>query len=266
MKNKLLYLTSVLMLCLGISCSKQKKIGVYSINDQVPMVRLQKELNEISGLEWISDSTIACVQDEKAYVYLINSVTGKIKSKFDFGHNGDFEGIAINDDLTFILRSDGDLFISEKNKKARKYSFKKDGPFDFEGLCLDKKNNRLLVACKEHGSKSKRDNIFIYGFSVKDRKYLNDPLFKIKKEGIHPNFRSSGIDIHPISGDIYVLSSFSKTLLILSETGEVKNKVQLNEAIYHQPEGICFSPNGDLYISNEKNKSYPTLIKINTSN
>ena len=86
-------------------------------------------------------------------------------------------------------------------------------------------------------------------------------LLDLKKEEIHPNFKPSAISIHP-NGNIYILSSFSKTILVLNKNGDIKNKTQLNSYIYHQPEGICFDSKGNLIIANEKYKTYPTLIKL----
>ncbi|MEO0405073.1 MAG: SdiA-regulated domain-containing protein, partial [Bacteroidota bacterium] len=153
---------------------------------------------------------------------------------------------------------------SKNQKKAKSYKFEKDGTFDFEGVCLDSANHRLLVACKEHGKKKKRDHIYIYAFSLEEKEYSKSPLFKIPKELVHPNFKPSGIAIHPLTQEIYILSSFSKTLLVINNAGDVIGFSQLNEYIHHQPEGITFSPNGTLFISNEKHNTYPTLLQFNS--
>ena len=106
-------------------------------------------------------------------------------------------------------------------------------------------NNRLLVACKEHGDKDQRGYFFIYAFSLDTKKYVKEPVFKVKRKTVHENFKPSGIAIHP-GGNIYILSSFSKTLLVLSSEGSILNNLQLSEYIFHQPEGITFNSDGDL--------------------
>jgi uncharacterized protein YjiK len=247
---------------LHIGCAGKKTIP-YNFDLPTSTIKLKKELNEISGLHCTSDTTISCVQDEKANVYVLDSRTGAIRSKFDFGHDGDFEGIAIKRDTAYILRSDGTILISAHTEKANKYPFYQGKGFDFEGLCLDAKQNRLLVACKTHGKKKKNDHVYIYEFSTITNAYAKEPLLVLKKEDIHPNFKPSAIEIHP-NGDIYILSSFSKTLLVLDPEGKIVNKTQLSSYIYHQPEGICFDSKGTLIISNEKHKTYPTLIKLET--
>ncbi|PCJ64334.1 MAG: hypothetical protein COA58_13350 [Bacteroidetes bacterium] len=260
MRNRRVYLVTFVFVVILYGCSGRKTIP-YNFDRPSSTIKLKKELNEISGLHCTSDTTVSCIQDEKANIYEIDSRTGTIISKFDFGHNGDFEGIAIRKDTAYVLRSDGSILVSVHSKKAIKYSFKHGKGFEFEGLCLDPKNNRLLVACKVHGKKKKDDHIFIYKFSTLTNEYAEEPLFKLNKKEIHPNFKASAIGIHP-KGNIYILSSFSKTLLVLNKKGKVKNKIQLSPYIYHQPEGICFDSESTLIIANEKHKTYPTLIKL----
>lgn len=234
----------------------------YNLNKPTQQIELPKDLNEISGLEMISDTVLVAVQDEKANVYYLDVNTGKILDQFDFGKDADYEGIAHNKKHFYVLRSDGTLKKVHRNKEAKAYEFKGNKNFDFEGLCLDKSSNRLLVACKEHGDKDERDYFFIYSFSLESKKYDKKPLFKIKRDKVHKKFKPSGIAIHP-NGDIYVLSSFSKTLLVLSEDGTIKNILDLKKSIFNQPEGISFNTAGDLFISNEKKDADPTLLKFN---
>ncbi|NQX90887.1 MAG: SdiA-regulated domain-containing protein [Flavobacteriales bacterium] len=252
----------ILSSILTLSCSGPM-VGPYDLGSPDSAIKLDSKLNEISGLQWISDSSIICIQDEKADVFYLNPETGKVHSKFDFGHNADFEGITHQDKRIYVLKSNGDIYISKNQNKAKSYDFKKDGPFDFEGLCMDSDNDRLLVACKDHGKKKKRDHIFVYSFSLTEKKYDSSPLFKISKEDVHPNFKPSAIAIHPQTKDIYILSSFSKTILVLTQDGIIKNNEQLNEYIFHQPEGITFTSDGTMYISNEKHDTYPTLLRFN---
>ena len=158
-----------------------------------------------------------------------------------------------------MLRSDGEIFKTQKGRVSEHFKFKNNKNFDFEGLCADTLNNRLLVACKTHGDKKKRDHIYIYSFSLDSQKYNKKRAFKIAKKEVDKNFKPSGIAIHP-NGNIYVLSSYSKSLLILDAEGEIMNHFYLDSQVFYQPEGITFKPNGDLFISNEKNTEIPTLV------
>lgn len=225
------------------------------------LLELPKKLNEISGLEFISDSVLASVQDEKGRVYLLNANTGKVIEHFDFGPKGDYEGIAYHDNYYYVLRSDGKIYKTQPGKESEHFKFKNNKNFDFEGLCVDERNNQLLVACKTHGEKKKRDHIYIYSFSLTKEKYDKKRAFKIDKKEVDKNFKPSGIAIHP-NGDIYVLSSFSKSLLVLNNNGAIKSHHFLDQEVFHQPEGITFNAQGDLFISNEKNSKVPTLLRF----
>lgn len=243
------------------SCDAQELQNKFSRPSE--RYKLSKELNEISGLTLLSDSEIAAVQDEKGIIYILSTLDGKIVKEVEFGKKGDYEGIAHFKKHFYVLKSNGSIYKIDKSGDAKEHEFKNNKNFDFEGLCLDKPNNRLLVACKEHGDKDKRDNFYVYSFSLDSKEYGQKPVFKIKRSKVNDNFKPSGIAIHP-NGNIYVLSSFSKTVCVLSSSGEIIEVTELNKSIFNQPEGITFNSNGDLYISNEKKNNTPTLLKFNS--
>lgn len=241
-----------------ISCA-QKNFS-YNMSTPDSTLILPKELNEISGLDLLTDSTLVSINDEEAIVYFLDINTGEIKSKFDFGKNADYEGIVSHNGF-YALQSNGTIIRIKNKKKKSKYYFSSTKHVDFEGLSFDSINNRLLVACKKHDIKDKQDYVMIYSFSLTKKAYQKEPLFVIPKKEVHINFMPSGISIHP-NGNIYIISSTSKTILVLSPEGSIIAKKQLNSYIFHQPEGITFNSKGDLFISNEKNDTYATLLKF----
>jgi len=222
---------------------------------------LPKKLNEISGLSMINDSTLVAVQDERSILFYINAPTGEIIERKDFGKNSDYEGVTHIRKTYYILESNGTIVKYHKKKNGKKYDFKNSKNFDFEGICADVKNDRLLVACKEPGKKKHKEDIIIYAFSLSKKEYQKEPLYKIDKSKIHPKFKPSGIAVHP-NGNLYILSSVSRSLLILSEDSKTFKTISLPKEYFHQPEGITFSKQGDLYISNEKRNKKPTLLRF----
>ncbi|MGL1884997.1 MAG: SdiA-regulated domain-containing protein [Reichenbachiella sp.] len=256
-------LLALLILSLTTECTDQKLI--YNLNSPDQHLQLSAELNEISGMVMLSDSVIAAVQDEKGHIYYLNAYSGNTMDKIDFGKNGDYEGITYDQNHFYVLRSDGRISETNLKSKTQQYEFKHHKHFDFEGLCLDQLNNRLLVACKEHGEKEQRDDFFIYSFSLASKKYDKKPAYRIKRDLVHNKFKPSAIAVHP-DGSIYILSSFSKTLLVLSVNGSILYNIQLSEQLFPQPEGITFNSHGDLFISNEKNNQMPTILKFNQTN
>ena len=98
-------------------------------------------------------------------------------------------------------------------------------------------NNRLLLASKNKGK------IYAYEPGTGTLK----ELWKIDEK----KFAPSALAIHPVTHDIYVISSAGKQLLVLSADGNIKESHQLTSKQFKQPEGMAFAANGDLYISNE---------------
>lgn len=255
----------------------------YNLESPVKTFKLAPVLKEISDLDFTKDNEIMCVQDELGIIFTLNIDSGTISHEYNFHQSGDYEGVAyLNDSLVYVLQSDGNLFEISHYKEDEKRKIRKIGlnlsSFDHEGLCYDKQSNQLWVAAKSPplrvGEERKlRD---IYSFDFKKSLLSDAPIFeldtrklqeKAKKNGLPlfkaKEFRPSALAIHPISKDIYILSSANHTLLVLSHKGKFKYLEGLNKKILRQPEGITFAPNGDMWISNEGgNKSEGTLVKF----
>jgi len=76
------------------------------------------------------------------------------------------------------------------------------------------------------------------------------------------SFQPSGIAIHPISGNVYVLASVGNLLIVFSREGKMLAIIELKSKYHPQPEGICFSPDGVLYIANEGDNNKGTILKF----
>ena len=75
-------------------------------------------------------------------------------------------------------------------------------------------------------------------------------------------FEPSEVCIDPFTNDVYVLSSVGKTILSLSYDGMIKFAFHLNPELFKQPEGISFSKDGSMFISDEGKGGKANLIKI----
>ena len=69
------------------------------------------------------------------------------------------------------------------------------------------------------------------------------------------HFNPSAIAIHPQSHNIYLLSTKdNKCMAVYNREGKLIAFQKIDKDLMPQPEGICFSPDGKLYISSEGNK------------
>lgn len=252
--------------------------GEISFKFQKPdkKIKLPIEFKEISALSYFENNKLVCLHDEKADIFFINYITDNMDQKITIAGKGDFEGIEIVDNTIYMLKSNGILikivdFINEsriitKNKTG--LSLKND----CEGLGYDPITNQLLIACKNApglpGSNEKHKGkraVYEYDISTqklnKEAKYLIS-LKEIEKKTGKKRFMPSGIAVHPITNNIYIIASVGKLLIVLNKEGEIIDFAHFDPKVFRQPEGICFSPDGKkLFISNEgRNKKGNILV------
>lgn len=265
----------------------------YQLKHPNQSFKMPNKLEEISGLCIAPDNkSLYSVQDEKGNIYKINIASGEVIEKFDFGKNGDYEGIAIYQNTVFVTRSNGTIYevnnLGKENQKVSNYKTDLKGKNDIEGLCYQPSSNSLLLVCKgiptlgetiEEATNRKS----IYRFDLKTRKLIEEPFYKITLKKVQQflkqasydtelqNFQSylnqntsfkfnpSGIAIHPKTNEVYILSSSKKMLLITDDAGEIQYMAKLNKKIHRQPEGIAFTPDGTLFIANEGKGGHATI-------
>ncbi len=247
-----------------LSLNAGKQTIPFNISKPELKIELSKELKEISGLTWYSNNQLGAVQDEAGVFYVLNAKTGKIEEKIKFALPGDFEAVEIVGVCVYALLSNGKIYYFDIHNPQ--YVQLLNTPLswknDVEGLGYDIKNKQLLIICKENGSIEANDfkGKSIFSLRVSDHYFSKKPLATIKKTDLEKNkevekFKPSAIAVDPLTNDIYILASVGKLLVVLDNNYNIKATHKLPSNIYTQPEGICFSPKGDLFISNEgKNK------------
>lgn len=234
---------------------------------------LPMELEEVSGIAWIDDYKLAAVQDEEGIIFIYDLNSSQIIKKIAFGDKGDYEGIALVDSTAYVLRSDGVLFevrnFLKPNPNTNVFKTGLGKKLDTEGLCYDPSGNRLLIAIKDHTGENFKP---VYAFNLTTKKLeeepalkirYDDPVFKIlDQRRNHKLMRPSEINIHPLTGDYYILEGVIPKLLILDPQGKTKKLLVLEREQFPQAEGLTFSPSGELYISNEGKDQEPNILKI----
>ena len=263
----------------------------YNLNEPQRKITLPEVLTEVSGLSYISENRLAVVQDEKAHVYVYDLEEEKIISDCDFGKSADYEGVEIVGDLAYVTSSSGTLYeVPEYHKKdsdSENYNTILTSDNDVEGLGYFPPLHYLLLACK--GSPNIDRKLYsgyrsIYAFDLTSKKLNPNPFLLVNRQEIQyvltrqaespfqqayaksfdatdkNAFRPSGIAVHPQSQHIYVVGTVGKLLLVYRKDGKLQYAIALDKEVFKQPEGICFSPSGTLYISNEGRKGKGNIL------
>lgn len=262
----------------------------YDLNQWTSKMILDMSLTEISGLAFLeTQQQLLAINDELGIVFFLDATDGSILQKESFAKNGDYEAIALVNDEIYVSKSNGNLyhFNLNNNQEAKKIKTALDESNDVEGMCYDKTAHQLLIACKGkpglEKSGNKKSQKTVYTFDLNKKKLKKDPFIRIKdkdlEEWVEKNdqsqeaskyqshkylervkkFSPSAIAIHPKERVIYLLSSVGKVLVICQTDGSIEHVEFLNDNYHRQPEGLCFSSKGDLYISNE-GKGFPGII------
>lgn len=233
----------------------------YNLN-RPAVIKLPAALDEISGLAYYpKDKSIFAVCDEKAWLYKI-FLTGRMSiQKWKFAKSADFEDMVLTDSTFYILRSDGHLisvhFVSPDSVIAKEYVPPLNGKNEFEILYLDKAQNRLIMLCKDCEADDK-NSLTSWAFDLSAATFSPSPAYVIDIRRIEElmqekkvKFKPSAAAIHPVTGQLFIISSINKVLVVADKNGVPEQVYRIDPGLYKQPEGLTFSPEGHLIISNE---------------
>ncbi len=259
-----------------------KPVSLQSINYDLahPLKKwsLSDSLAQISGIAWVKNDQLLAIEDLRPILYEIKlgdtagTITNKIQFRQAEEDKFDFEDLAVVDDIVYALWSHGAIFKIIKGKKEdsaqrTKTWLKKDN--NTEGLAYDPVSGNLLIACKEASGvqDEKKSTRAIYEFDRKADSLKPDPFMLINKKdfeavaGEKVDFYPAAIAVHPITHDIYIISTKdTKAIAQFSHDGKLKAFDYIDKEMLPQPEGICFDPEGNLYISTESRHHMPSYI------
>ena len=250
---------------------------------------LSRELEEISGLSFVGGGMLGAVQDEDGDLYIIDAASGQIVNVRSFGGPGDYEGIELADSVLYILRSDGRVYSfaswNTPELEGEEVDHNLPNRCDAEGIAYQSSMNRMLISCKESPGREHRGKKAIYAFDRATGGLTTTPVYLLDINDFefnveeHPfneairsmlsdridmsGFKPSGMAVHPQTGDLFLLSTVTKSLLRLDDAGTVTALWLLPAELFDQPEGIAIDTNGDVYISNEAgDRRYATLLRF----
>ncbi len=251
----------------------------YNLETPTQVINLvSDDLKEISGLSPTDEPGIYCtIADEKGEVLFIDGGGGgTIVRRVLFREKGDFESVERVDKCLYAMKSNGELFEIAHWKNGRPkttvYKTHLTKADDVEGLGYDARRNALLVACK--GDPDSSYQRLVYAFDLRTRQLSTDPVYSINPLEVNEQvpyntedkkhfFSPSGIAVHPVTGDVYVISSALKRLVVLDyATGKIRFAARLDKKLLPQPEGIAFDAAGNLFLSSEGKKGEGLLLRF----
>ncbi len=225
-------------------------------------IKLPEELDEISGIVYYpKDTSVFAIVDEEGIMFKIPLKRPNYIKQWKFDKKRDFEDIVLVDSTFYVLVSNGDIekvnFSGDSiiTSKSNFSDFSKAGN-EFESLYLDVDSSSLVLLCKTCEGDSKK-TISRFSYSFRDPEPTYTPIKALdmvpvaEKLGTNKHMKASAASIDPLTGDLYIISSILKLLVVYNKNGEFKELFKLDPAIYKQPEGIAFTPEADLIISNE---------------
>ena len=228
--------------------------------DKPEVITLPASVNEISGIVWDKDDHVFAVDDEQGSLFRISLQKEPAIEKWDFSKKADYEDLVLTDQTFYLLSSSGTVVyfpysFPVGNVKTAKLPIK--GRNEFEILFKDPAGPRLLMMCKSCKGE-KKGEVLVYGFDLATKSFEAKPVGVLKAKDIEEklqgktvSFKPSAAQAHPLTGDFYIVSSINGLLVVTDQSFRVKEVHQLNRSLFKQPEGLCFTPSGDLLISNE---------------
>jgi hypothetical protein len=265
-RTQLLYCMLFLFVC-AIACTRKPK-GIeespkgYNLN-KPSVLKLPSALDEISGIVYYpKDNSVLAINDEVGWLYKIYLKEDPDIQKWKYSNGADFEDLVLMPDSTFyVLESNGNLisfkFIRPDSVKSEEFIFPAPGRNEFEILYHAPKQNKLILLCKDCEIDNK-NSLTAFAFDIDSMAFAPTPAFVIDIRKIEElldekrlRFKPSAAAIHPVTKELYIISSVNKVLVIADQNGVPRKVYKINPRLYKQPEGMTFSSTGDLIISNE---------------
>lgn len=298
MNRILALLLALILFSCGYSCIKSKKQPKEKVQEPATasvktIYDVPQDLSEISGICFIDNENLLAIQDEEGIIYQYNLAQQKVTAQKTFGGPADYEDIAVVGDDVYVVDSEGKIYFIKGFKQGNTHTELITTPFtgknNIEGLAYDAAGNRLLIAPKDEGFDEGKTKIKdIYEINLKTRELNAKPIYQInldmiesyfKGDGLEESskkflkaignqnlnkvFRTSALGVHPKTREIFVLSSINNLIAVLTPQGTLRKIVQLKGKEFSQPEGLAFTPDGNLYISNEaNNKTKANIIHL----
>jgi uncharacterized protein YjiK len=264
MFNSCLNSVCIVLIVLLAACRNKTELTSppeYSLT-RPSIVKLPTYLDEISGITYYAkDKSVFVICDDKPWLYKVFLSGSMNIEKWKIEDKSDYEDIAMVDSAFYVLQSKGRIFrfqfATPDSVAVEEYEFPSTAKNEFEILYYEKDQNRLIMLCKDC-KEDNSDGLSAWAFDLSTKKFSPTPAYVIDVRKIEAlmkeekvKFKPSAAAIHPLTGKLYIISSINKVLVVADKKGVPEKVYKIDPGMYKQPEGMTFSPEGHLIISNE---------------
>jgi uncharacterized protein YjiK len=238
---------------------------------------LDDHLLEISGISWLNDHQLVAIEDLHPNLYVVQiDKQATISETIPFlpGEENkiDIEDVTMAGDTLYALWSHGIVYQItnwQQHPQVKEMPTNLSKENNTEGICYDPVTHTLLIACKNESGldDEKKSARAVYSMNSTTGEVLPDPFLVIhtkdfkQMENEKIPFYPSAVAIHPITHDIYILSSKdTKCIAQYSHDGQLKEFQFIDKDLMLQPEGLCFASDGTLYVCSEGKHGHPAQL------
>lgn len=253
------------------------------------ILTLPEELREVSGIAIAADGRIACLQDEKGVIHLVDP-SGRLPIvAHSFGQRGDYEALARVGTDYWVLRSDGHLarVATEAADWRITASARLPAGHEWESLCYDAAANRLLSVPKTGigASDTERGERVVWAIDPRTLAVSAEPVLRLHRHTLVRAAEQKHIELpshHKVKGndrpafefvcsemqwvpgrqEFLLLDGKSSLLLRLDAAGNLLAARSLDRAVMPQPEGMTFLPDGRLLVATEGRGGAARLVVV----
>ena len=228
--------------------------------------KLPGRLEEISGLAMTRDHRLLAHNDEAGVIYELDYRRGSILKTFALTDMvkpvaDDFEGIAAVEDRIYLATSSGRLYECREGTAGQSVLFNVyttgiGRDCEIEALAYDAEERMLLLMCKNSRGAARQNQLTIYRWSI-DAKELSEgahtviPVVDFARHLKGKKFQPSGIELHPASGNYFVVAARQQAIAELTPAGQVLAVRRFSAPWHRQVEGITFAADSALIVADE---------------
>lgn len=196
---------------------------------------------------------------KKGFLFKIHFTNPLKVERWKFGNGADYEDIVLLDSNFYVLKSKGSIeklkFDPADSISVAAFPIPAGGKNEFESLYYDTTVHRIIAVCK-NCEQDKKEQLSSFGFNPATNAFDSSITINtaeiIKMAGEDKQrIKPSAAAIHPITGELFLIASVNKLLIVFNKDHTPKAVYHLDPKMFKQPEGLTFTPKGDLLISNE---------------